>query len=93
MAEPSSKDPAAAWQNLVAQWEKSLNALANRTMGSDEFSKSINLGAHNRGTLGFVPRSVNPMSAISFWDPNVKDVRCRNRAITAHCSGDCRGRI
>jgi hypothetical protein len=42
VAEPSSKDPAAAWQDLVAQWEKNLNALANRTMGSDEFSRSIN---------------------------------------------------
>src|SRR5262249_62186277 len=41
-AGPSSKDPAAAWQDLVAQWERNLNALANRTMGSDEFSKSIN---------------------------------------------------
>ena len=42
MAESSSKDPPAAWQDLVAQWEKNLNALANRTMGSDEFSKAIN---------------------------------------------------
>ncbi len=42
MAEPPSKDPAAAWRDLVAQWEKNLNELANRTMGSDEFSKAIN---------------------------------------------------
>ncbi len=58
MAEPSSKDPAAAWQDLVAQWEKSLNALANRTMGSDEFSKSINravsLSAGMKSSLGEV---------------------------------------
>jgi hypothetical protein len=42
VAEPPSKDPAAAWRDLVAQWEKNLNDLANRTMGSDEFSKAIN---------------------------------------------------
>jgi hypothetical protein len=58
MAEPSSKDPAAAWQDLVAQWEKSLNALANRTMGSDEFSKSINqamsMSAGMQSSLGEV---------------------------------------
>ena len=42
MAESSSKDPPAALQDLVAQWEKNLNAFANRTMGSDEFSKAIN---------------------------------------------------
>ena len=41
-AEPPSKDPAAAWRDLVGQWEKNLNELANRTMGSDEFSKAIN---------------------------------------------------
>jgi hypothetical protein len=56
VAEPSSKDPTAAWQDLVAQWEKNLNALANRTMGSDEFSKSINqamsLSAGMQSSLG-----------------------------------------
>ena len=41
-AEPLSKDPAAAWRDLVAQWEKNVNELANRTMGSDEFSKAVN---------------------------------------------------
>ncbi len=58
MAEPSSKDPAAAWQDLVVQWEKNINALANRTMGSDEFSKSINramsLSAGMQSSLGEV---------------------------------------
>jgi len=56
VAEPSSKDPAATWQDLVAQWEKNLNALANRTMGSDDFSKSINqavsLSAGMQSSLG-----------------------------------------
>ncbi len=42
MTEPPSKDPAAAWRDLVAQWEKNLNELANRAMGSDEFAKSMN---------------------------------------------------
>jgi hypothetical protein len=42
MAEPPSKDPGAVWRDLVTQWEKNLNELANRTMGSDEFSKSMN---------------------------------------------------
>jgi hypothetical protein len=41
-AEPPSKDPAAAWRDLVGQWEKNFNELANRTMGSDEFSKAVN---------------------------------------------------
>jgi hypothetical protein len=58
VAESSSKDPAAAWQDLVAQWEKNLNELANRTMGSDEFSKSINramsLSAGMQNSLGEV---------------------------------------
>jgi hypothetical protein len=31
-AEPLSKDPAAAWRDLVAQWEKNVN----------EFSKAVN---------------------------------------------------
>ena len=58
MAESSSKGPAAAWQDLVAQWEKNLNELANRTMGSDEFSKAINqamsLSAGMQSSLGEV---------------------------------------
>jgi hypothetical protein len=58
VAEPSSKGPTAAWQDLVAQWEKNLNALANRTMGSDEFSKAINqamgLSAGMQSSLGEV---------------------------------------
>jgi hypothetical protein len=38
----SPKDPAAVWRDLLGQWEKNLNELANRAMGSDEFSKSMN---------------------------------------------------
>ena len=58
MAEPAPKNPAAAWQDLVAQWEKSLNEMANRTMGSDEFVKSmhqaVNLSAGMQSSLGEV---------------------------------------
>jgi len=38
----SAPDPAAAFRDLVAQWEKGINELANRTMNSDEFSRAIN---------------------------------------------------
>jgi hypothetical protein len=42
MAEAPSKDPAAVWRDLVSQWEKNVNALANQTMASDEFSGTTN---------------------------------------------------
>jgi hypothetical protein len=42
MAEGPSKDPSAAWRELVSQWEKSINALANQNMASDEFSSGTN---------------------------------------------------
>jgi predicted RNA-binding protein with EMAP domain len=38
----SSPDPAAAFRDLVAQWEKGINEFANRTMNSDEFSRAMN---------------------------------------------------
>jgi hypothetical protein len=66
VAEPSSKDPAAAWQDLVAQWEKNLNALANRTTGSDEFSKSINQAVRPVGRHAeLVGRAHGPLSHAS----------------------------
>jgi len=34
-------DPLAPWRDLVAQWEKNVNALANRTMATDEYSSSM----------------------------------------------------
>ncbi|GAC1451401.1 MAG: hypothetical protein PVSMB8_10740 [Vulcanimicrobiaceae bacterium] len=40
MAEP--KDPLAMWRDMLSQWETSVNALANRTMGSSEYSSSMN---------------------------------------------------
>jgi hypothetical protein len=42
MADAPSKDPSAAWRELISQWEKNVNALANQTMASDEFSSSSN---------------------------------------------------
>ncbi len=41
MADPV-KDPMALWRELLGQWEKSVNALANQTMGSEEYSRSMN---------------------------------------------------
>jgi hypothetical protein len=35
-------DPFAAWRDMVAQWEKNVNQLANKSMASDEFSGSMN---------------------------------------------------
>ncbi len=42
MADTPVKDPAAAWRDMMAQWEKGVNAFANQTMASDEFSGSMN---------------------------------------------------
>jgi hypothetical protein len=36
------KDPLAPWRDLLSQWEQNVNAIANRTMGSDEYSSSMN---------------------------------------------------
>src|SRR3954471_13728778 len=38
----SSADPAAAFRELVSQWEKGINEFASRTMNSDEFSQAMN---------------------------------------------------
>jgi predicted RNA-binding protein with EMAP domain len=38
----SSPDPAAAFRELVSQWEKGINEFASRTMNSDEFSQAMN---------------------------------------------------
>ena len=34
-------DPLAPWRDMVSQWEKNVNALANKTMATDEYSSSI----------------------------------------------------
>jgi hypothetical protein len=35
-------DPAAAFRELVSQWEKGINEFAGRTMNSEEFSRAMN---------------------------------------------------
>ena len=44
MTMPDSKDadPLAPWREMLSQWEQNVNALANKTMGSDEYSSSMN---------------------------------------------------
>ena len=34
-------DPMALWRDMLSQWETSANALANKTMASDEYSSSM----------------------------------------------------
>ena len=41
MADGTS-DPLAPWRDLVNQWEKGMNSLANTTMGSEQFSGGVN---------------------------------------------------
>jgi hypothetical protein len=36
------KDPLALWRDMLSQWETNVNALANRTMKSDEYSSQMN---------------------------------------------------
>jgi hypothetical protein len=38
----STPDPAAAFRELVSQWEKGFNEFASRTMNSEEFSRAMN---------------------------------------------------
>jgi hypothetical protein len=42
MADNDKPDPLAPWRDLLSQWEQNVNALANRTMGSEEYSSSMN---------------------------------------------------
>ena len=35
-------DPMAPWRDMLSQWETNVNALANKTMASDEYSSSMN---------------------------------------------------
>jgi len=34
-------DPLAVWRDMLAQWETSVNALANKTMASDEYGSAM----------------------------------------------------
>jgi hypothetical protein len=40
MPDASSSDPTAVWRDLVSQWEKNVNALANKTMATDEYASA-----------------------------------------------------
>jgi len=35
------KDPLALWREMLSQWETNVNALANRTMATDEYSSQM----------------------------------------------------
>jgi hypothetical protein len=35
-------DPTEAFRNLITEWERGFDAMANRIMGTDEFSRSMN---------------------------------------------------
>jgi hypothetical protein len=41
VADGKDTDPLALWRSMLSQWETSANALANKTMGSDEYSSSM----------------------------------------------------
>jgi hypothetical protein len=42
MAEQPKHDPAAAFRDLISQWEKGINEFANTAMNSDEFTRAMN---------------------------------------------------
>jgi hypothetical protein len=42
MPDKSATDPLAAWREIVSQWEKGVNSLANQNMATDQFSGSMN---------------------------------------------------
>ena len=41
MATPNPADPFAAWRDLLAHWEKNMNALGNQAMNTDQFGQSM----------------------------------------------------
>jgi len=57
MAEKTEKDSTDGWRDLIAQWEKGINALANTTMNSDEFSSGVN------GSMNVALRAQQAMGA------------------------------
>jgi SMC interacting uncharacterized protein involved in chromosome segregation len=42
MAEKKRSDPFALWQQIIGEMEKGINAFANQTMASPEFSRVLN---------------------------------------------------
>jgi hypothetical protein len=41
MAEQPNLDPLGLWRDMLGQWERGLNNVANQAMGSDEFSRAL----------------------------------------------------
>jgi hypothetical protein len=41
MSTPNPADPFAAWRDLLAQWEKNMNALGHQAMTTDQFGQSM----------------------------------------------------
>jgi len=41
MAEQPNLDPLGLWRDMLGQWERGLNSVANQAMGSDEFSRAL----------------------------------------------------
>jgi hypothetical protein len=41
MAEQTNLDPLGLWRDMLGQWERGLNSVANQAMGSDEFSRAM----------------------------------------------------
>jgi len=58
MAEPPNLDPLAMWRDMLGQWERGVNSVANQAMGSDEFSRAMHqmtaVGLRLQQTVGEV---------------------------------------
>lgn len=42
MSDKRQPDPAEAFRNLITEWERGFDAMANKLMGTEEFSRSMN---------------------------------------------------
>jgi len=42
VADATPRDPAELWRDMIAQWEKSMNAFASEFMSTGEFSRDMN---------------------------------------------------
>jgi len=58
MAEPPNLDPLGIWRDMLGQWERGMNSVANQAMGSDEFSRAVHqittVGLRMQQTVGEV---------------------------------------
>ena len=41
MPDQPSLDPLHLWRDMLSQWERGMNSVANHAMGSDEFSRAM----------------------------------------------------